>query len=66
MGTVMISCPATGAAIPTGIKTERSAFACTPVFFADTYCATCESNHRWFARDAWVEESRPRLEARAA
>jgi len=66
MGTVMISCPATGATIPTGIKTERSAFACTPVFFADTYCPICEQDHRWFARDAWVEETRQRLEARAA
>jgi hypothetical protein len=64
MGAVMINCPATGRAIPTGIATERSQFACTPVFFADTYCPYCESDHRWFARDAWVDE--PRAKARAA
>jgi hypothetical protein len=64
MGTVMINCPATGRAIPTGIKTERSEFACTPVFFADAYCPICDADHRWFARDAWVEE--PRARARAA
>jgi hypothetical protein len=60
----MITCPATGRAISTGMQTERSEFACTPVFFADTYCAICDSDHRWFARDAWVEE--PRAKARAA
>ena len=64
MGTVMINCPATGRAIPTGIETERSLFACTPVFFSDTYCPHCEAHHRWFARDAWVDE--PRARARAA
>ena len=64
MGTVMINCPATGRAIPTGIETERSQFACTPVFFADTYCPHCEANHRWFARDAWLDE--PRQSRRAA
>jgi hypothetical protein len=64
MGTVMITCPATGRAIPTGIRTERSEFACTPVFFADTYCPICDANHRWFARDGWVEE--PRAQAHAA
>jgi hypothetical protein len=64
MGTVMITCPASGHAIPTGIKTERSDFACTPVFFSDTYCPICDAGHRWFARDAWVDE--PRAQARAA
>jgi hypothetical protein len=64
MGRVMITCPATGRAISTGINTERSEFACTPVFFSDTYCAICDAGHRWFARDAWVEE--PRAHAHAA
>jgi len=66
MATIMIRCPATGHAISTGIETERSVFACTPVFFADTYCPVCEADHRWFARDAWVEEPRRAIEARAA
>jgi len=56
MGTLMIRCPATGRALPTGIKTDRTTFSCTPVFFADTYCPACDASHRWFARDAWVAE----------
>jgi len=56
MGTLMIRCPATGEKIPTGIETDRLKFACSPVFFADAYCAACDASHRWFAREAWVEE----------
>jgi hypothetical protein len=63
MGTIMIACPATGRVIPTGIQSERSEFACMPVFFADTHCPICDSNHRWFARDAWVDEPRPAARA---
>ncbi len=66
MGAVVMRCPATGKVIPTGLISEREAFERSPVFFADTYCPLCEASHRWFARDAWVEEPRPRFEARAA
>ena len=58
MGTVMIRCPATKAAISTGIEADRLKFACSPVFFADAYCPSCDAMHRWFAREAWVEEQR--------
>ena len=64
MGAIVVRCPATGETIPTGIKADRVKFECSPVFFADTYCAICDADHRWFARDAWVEE--PRAHARAA
>lgn len=66
MGTVMIRCPATGAKIATGIETDRSKFACSPVFFADAYCPVCDTSHRWFAREAWVEEPPVREELRRA
>ena len=56
MGTVMIRCPATGVKISTGIEADRLKFACSPVFFADAYCPACDTLHRWFAREAWVEE----------
>jgi hypothetical protein len=65
MGRVMIRCPATGRTISTGIEADGNTFACSPVFIADTYCALCDTQHRWFARDAWVEE-RPEIAARAA
>ncbi len=56
MGVVMIKCPATGRAIPTDIKMDRERFRCSPVFFGRTFCSTCQTNHEWFARDAWVHE----------
>lgn len=61
MGTVMIRCPATGRAISTGIVADRAKFACSPVFFADTYCPACDATHGWFAREAWVEERGDRV-----
>ncbi len=63
MGIVVIRCPATGGTISTGIEADGKTFACSPVFIADTYCAVCDTHHRWFARDAWVEE-RPEIAAR--
>jgi hypothetical protein len=55
-GIVMIKCPETGSAIPTGIKADRERFRCSAVFFARTYCSICKTNHEWFAREAWVYE----------
>jgi hypothetical protein len=66
MGSVVIQCPATGQTIPTGIEADRLKFSCSPVFFADAYCPHCNASHRWFARDAWVEEPRSRSIAEAA
>jgi hypothetical protein len=57
MGIVMIRCPATGREISTGIKVDRPRFECSPVFFAQTFCPFCRTEHQWFAKDAWVEES---------
>ena len=56
MGDVVIKCPATGRTIATGLTSDREQFECSPVFFADAYCSICNANHRWFARDAWIEE----------
>ncbi|MGY4623672.1 hypothetical protein ACVWY3_001428 [Bradyrhizobium sp. USDA 4486] len=57
MGMVMIKCPETGDAIPTGIEMDRERFRCTAVFFSRTYCRICAATHEWFAREAWVYES---------
>jgi hypothetical protein len=56
MGVVMIKCPQTGREIPTGIKADRQSFRCSAVFFARTYCAVCQADHEWFAKEAWVYE----------
>jgi hypothetical protein len=62
MGMVMIKCPQTGRAIPTGIEIDRESFRRRPVFFARTRCPNCRIDHTWFAREAWVHE--PRAAAR--
>ena len=61
MGTVMIKCPDTGRDIPTGMMADRSSFSATPVFFARVLCPLCNTEHEWFAREAWVcDEARVR------
>jgi hypothetical protein len=56
MGMVMVKCPQTGRAIPTGMKTDRETFGRSAVFFARTHCPICHTDHAWFAREAWVYE----------
>lgn len=56
MGMVMIECPQTGRAIPTGIKTDRDSFMRSAVFFSRTRCPICDTDHSWFAPEAWVQE----------
>lgn len=60
---VMIKCPETGVAISTGIETERSRFNRSPVFFGRTYCPICQTNHEWFAGDAWLQQEVDQAEA---
>jgi hypothetical protein len=55
-GAVMVRCPATGAAIATGLQAEPAEFKRQPVFLARCYCPYCRKQHEWFARDAWVQE----------
>jgi hypothetical protein len=66
MGMVMIKCPQTGRAIPTGIKIDRESFRRSPVFFARTRCPICQTDHTWFAREAWVDEPSARARHRSA
>ena len=56
MGIVMVKCPATGRAIPTGLQAERSEFETATVFFSRVLCPICNTHHEWFAKDAWVRE----------
>jgi hypothetical protein len=59
MGTLMIRCPQTGREISTGMRTDQDSFKTAPVFFARSYCPLCQTEHEWFAKDAWVRESDP-------
>jgi hypothetical protein len=65
MGMVMVRCPQTGRAIPTGIETDRESFRRRPVFYSRTRCPRCRVDHSWFAQDAWVHEPRPVQRAQA-
>jgi hypothetical protein len=56
MGMVMVKCPATGRAIPTGIEIDHTSFQRCAVFFARTRCPICRAEHSWFAREAWVRD----------
>src|SRR5258708_37475646 len=56
MGMIMVKCPQSGRAIPTGIETDRESFRRSPVFFARTRCPICHTDHAWFAPEAWVDE----------
>jgi hypothetical protein len=60
MGMVMVRCPQTGRAIPTGITIDRESFQRSPVFFRRTRCPICNTEHAWFAREAWVDEPEAR------
>ena len=60
MGMVMVKCPQTGRAIPTGITIDRESFQRSPVFFRRTRCPICNTEHAWFAQEAWVHEPRAR------
>jgi len=64
MGMVMIKCPQSGRAIPTGIEVDRERFRASPVFFSRTRCPVCHADHAWFAREAWVHEPAARAKRR--
>lgn len=57
MQAVMIRCPITGQPVPTGLQADRGRFGATAVFFARVQCPRCNSEHEWFARDAWVSDA---------
>jgi hypothetical protein len=66
MGAVMIKCPRTGRHIQTGIEADRLSFGALPVFFSRSYCGFCQTEHEWFAKDAWVCEPASEVRIRAA
>ena len=43
---------------------DRRSFNSTPVFFSQTFCPLCRTEHQWFATEAWVQE--PSTSAAAA
>ncbi len=56
MAMVMVRCPTTGLAVPTGLETDRSRFHSSPVFFGRSHCLICRKQHEWFAGNAWLQD----------
>jgi hypothetical protein len=65
MGRLMIKCPVTGREISVGLEADDSRFRASLVFFSRSYCAFCQTEHEWFAQDAWVCESASMAGAKA-
>jgi hypothetical protein len=54
MGMVMITCPTTGRAIPTGIEADQHSFRNLPDSLSQTKCPHCGLKHVWWTREAWL------------
>ena len=65
MPRIIISCPTTGAEVPTGHRTQDFDLAAVvePRSFR---CAVCHEVHTWRGEDAWVEHAQTPAEAGAA
>ena len=57
MAQIMIKCPLSNHAIPTGMDVESDAEFNGLVDVAyHVDCPSCGFNHAWFKHDAWIEE----------
>jgi endogenous inhibitor of DNA gyrase (YacG/DUF329 family) len=54
MGVVMITCPTTGRAVPTGIETDQQSFDALPDTLSRSKCPHCGAEHVWWTREAWL------------
>jgi hypothetical protein len=56
MPNIMIRCPITGKAVPTGLSTETVLFDSLGDISVPMRCPACLKVHRWKRKDAWVEK----------
>jgi len=56
MPNIMIRCPFTGKAVPTGLSTETVLFDSLGDVSVPMRCPACLKMHRWKKKDAWVEK----------
>jgi hypothetical protein len=54
MPILMIKCPNTGQAVPTGIETDADSFAILSDTPSQTKCPVCGAMHVWWKREAWL------------
>jgi predicted RNA-binding Zn-ribbon protein involved in translation (DUF1610 family) len=56
MGMVMIKCPGTGRAVPTGIELEEETFTNLPNVGSGMTCPACGGHHIWRKAEAWLDD----------
>src|SRR5580692_8411900 len=56
---ILVQCPRTGAAVPTGLKTEWVLLKSLPCVAVPLRCPACGQMHKWKPGDAWIGSSRP-------
>jgi hypothetical protein len=56
MGVLLIKCPQTGKAVPTGIEVDPKSFANLPDVLSYLKCPECGLDHAWWTREAWLEK----------
>jgi hypothetical protein len=56
MPDIMIHCPITGIAVPTGLTTEIVLFETLPDISLPMLCPSCERIHDWKPTQAWVKD----------
>jgi hypothetical protein len=52
---VMIRCPVTARAVPTGLIADPATWAARPIGLNRVSCPECEQVHVWSKTDAWLE-----------
>lgn len=56
MGRIVVTCPATGEKIPTGIETDAATFARIAAIVGRAWCPHCKAEHEWSAAEAQFRE----------
>ena len=57
MPQILIRCPASGKAVPTGLSTEKIEFDSLSGIQFSVVCLACGKIHRWKQPKAWVERN---------
>ena len=54
MGDILVKCPHTFQAVPTGLKAEWVLLGSLPPVAIPFVCAACGQTHTWKRQDAWI------------
>ena len=55
MPAILVHCPVTGEAVPTGLHTETVVFESLPSIELPLECPSCGQTHHWKPGEAWVK-----------